>query len=499
MNLKAESIDIGTRRPIVLLHRADAKTLGVRPLDRIEIHDGDELAIGIVKLTEDLLDPGIIGITHGLPDLVGTVEVIPAPQPESVASIRRKLAGLELDDHELETIVEDIEEDRLSDVELSAYVTGSYVNGLSLWETTKLTEHMTNVGSRLSWDEPVVVDKHSIGGVAGNRVTPILVSIVAASGLTIPKTSSRAVTSPAGTADTMEVFCSVEFSRHEIRRIVEETGGCLVWGGAVDLSPVDDEMIRAQAPLSLDPPGQIVASVLSKKASVGSSHVIVEIPYGEGAKVGTLDDARDLASHFHHVGSRVGLETECAITRGSGPIGRGIGPVLEARDVLEVLSGRGPEDLRRKSLGLAEALFDLVEDRKGITGGTQSARELLDSGAALETFRSIVEAQGGDPDVERSDLQPGGHTKTITADRSGIVTDVSNEDVNRLARRAGAPGDRGAGLYVHREIGEEIDVDDELYTIHATSELKLERAIAYEVDRRVMYVADPGEVLVERM
>ena len=496
MQLTAESIDIGTRRPIVLLHRSDAGTLGVRPLDRVEIYRDGETTIGIVKVTDDLLEPGRIGVTHGLPDVSGPVEVLPAPHPESVSSIRRKLDGIELDGPELATIVADIHGDRLSDVELAAYVTGNYVNGLSLAETTQLTEHMIEAGERLSWDVDVVVDKHSIGGVAGNRVTPILVSIVAAAGLTIPKTSSRAVTSPAGTADTMEVFSPVEFSRNEIRRIVGETGGCVVWGGAVDLSPVDDEMIRAQSPLSLDPPGQVIASVLSKKVSAGSTHVVVEIPYGEGAKVSDIEEARDLAADFEHVGAHFDLELECAITRGSEPVGCGIGPVLEARDILEVLEGEGPDDLRRKSIGLADVLFELVADETDV--GPGSARELLDSGAALETFRDIVSAQGGNPDVTTSDLEPGPETETVSARRSGVVTDVSNTDVNRLAWHAGAPGDRGAGLYIHRCVGEEVSVGDDLYTIYAETDLKLERAVDYAEGRTIVNVADPGEVLIER-
>lgn len=211
---------------------------------------------------------------------------------------------------ELRTIVDDIDENRLNDVELSAYVSGVYANGLSREETRDLTEAMTDVGQVIEWDDAIIADKHSIGGVAGNRVTPVVVSIVATAGIKIPKTSSRAVTSAAGTADTMEVFCDVDYGTDGLRAIVDETGGCLVWGGSVNLSPVDDKIIRAETPLSVDPPGQIIASVLSKKRSAGSTHAVIDIPYGEGAKVESLSAARELAEDFSWMGGHLGMTIE---------------------------------------------------------------------------------------------------------------------------------------------------------------------------------------------
>lgn len=499
MELGAESIDIGTKRPVVLLHRQDASSLGVRALDRIEISYDDVSIVGIVKLTDDLLSSGSIGITHGLPTIEGPVEVLPAPHPHSSRSISRKLDGVELHDNEIATVVADINQGLLSDVEIGAFVSGSYINGLSLSETTSLTKYMIRAGSQLAWEKTPVVDKHSIGGIAGNRTTPILVSIIAAAGLTIPKTSSRAVTSPAGTADTMDVFCTIEFSKEEIRDIVESTGGCLVWGGAVDLSPVDDELIRAQTPLALDPYGLVIASVLSKKISVGSTHVIIEIPYGMEGKVESLDAARDMAVSFETVGRELGITVECAITRGSQPIGRGIGPFLEARDILAVLDGNGPRDLRRKSIQLADALFDLVSDKVDIDLSTISSNQLLESGAAMDKFREIIAAQHGDPTITVADLQPGSETSTISAHRQGIVADISNPDVNRLARMAGAPGDPAAGVYVHCDVGDTIFEGDNLFTIHAETTRKLERAVDYAADRAIIHVAKPGEVLVERV
>jgi AMP phosphorylase len=351
---------------------------------------------------------------------------------------------------------------------------------------------MVAAGRHLSWDADVVADKHSIGGVAGNRVTPVVVPLVAAAGLTIPKTSSRAVTSAAGTADTMEVFCEVSFGISEIRSIVEETGGCMVWGGAVDISPVDDKVIRAETPLSLDPPGQVIASVLSKKKAAGSTHVVIDVPFGESAKVHSLDAARELAEDFVRVGRTIGMSVECAITRGEGPIGRGIGPVLEARDVLAVLDGGGPDDLRSKSLELTRRLFDACNV-------AADPETMLDDGTARRKFEEIVAAQDGDPGVSVDDLEPGAHQATVSADRTGTVAHVDNRATNELARRAGAPRDHGAGVFLHCQAGTGVETGDDLFTVHAETREKLEEARRYIEGTDPVRIRRPGETLVESL
>jgi AMP phosphorylase len=492
MRLDVEPLDIVSRSPTVLLNESDAADLGAHPLDRVHLdHDGG-VTVGIVELTDQLVPRGTVGVTRQLAHLSGGVDVSLAPTPASVRDVRKKLGDVELEREAFERITADVAADRLSDVELGAYVAAVYANGLSLQETMHLTESMTAVGEVISWPQAVVADKHCIGGVAGNRVTPVLVPIVAAAGLTVPKTSSRAVTSAAGTADTMEVFCDVSFSGSEVKRLVDEVGACMVWGGAVNLSPVDDKIIRAETPLSLDPPGQLIASVLSKKKSAGSTHVVIDIPYGEDAKVESLADAREFATDVRRVGEHIGLTVECAITRGSQPIGRGVGPVLEARDVLETLAGAGPADLRAKSISLADVLFDCC-------GVDADATHLLDSGAADGRFREIVAAQGGDPDVSVGDLAAGRHTQVVHAERSGVVTHVGNRLVNDIARRAGAPKDAGAGVDLHCHVGDTVEVGEPLCTVHAEVAAKLDDAATLVDENEVVRVRGARETLVERV
>ena len=474
------------------MNERDAAELGAHPLDRVHLATDDGTMVAIVELTGELVSPGVVGTTRRLADVTGPVEVSLAPTPASVRYIHKKLDDIELDGEEFERIVRDVTEERLADVELGAYVAAVYTNGLSLAETMHLTERMTTAGEVISWERDVVADKHSIGGVAGNRVTPVLAPLVAAAGLTVPKTSSRAVTSAAGTADTMKVFCDVAFSKDDVERIVDEAGACLVWGGAVNLSPVDDKTIRAETPLSLDPPGQLIASVLSKKKSAGSTHVVVDIPYGEGAKVESLAAAREFATDVRRVAEHIGLTVECAITRGSQPIGRGVGPVLEARDVLETLDGAGPADLRLKSVRLADLLFDCC-------GVDAEATTLLDSGAARERFQRIVAAQGGDPEVTPGDLSVGRHTRVVHAGRSGVVTHVDNRLVNDVARRVGAPKDAGAGLDLHCRVGDAVETGERLFTVHAEVPAKLDDAGSLVDRSEAVRVRGAQETLVERV
>ncbi|MCJ7479168.1 MAG: AMP phosphorylase [Candidatus Nanohaloarchaeota archaeon QJJ-7] len=492
MNLEIEQVDMETEAPIVILNRNDAEDLGANPLDRVQISDNGQKIVGIVDITDELVEEGKLGVTDRLSYLEGEVELLLASRPESVKHIKEKLDDEELEKEDLEEIVKDINENRLNDVEMGAYVTGIYTNGLSLQETQHLTEAMTDIGDVIEWEDDILADKHSIGGVAGNRVTPIVVPIVAAAGIKIPKTSSRAITSPAGTADTMEVFADVDFSIEEIKELVEETNGCMVWGGSVNLSPVDDKIIRAEHPLSLDPEGQVIASVLSKKKSAGSTHSVIDIPYGEGSKVDNLSDARDLAKKFKRVGDHIDMEIECTITTGGEPIGRGIGPVMEARDVLQVLEGNGPEDLKLKSLRLVDIIFEMA-------GVEEEARDILESGEALEKFREIIEAQNGDPDIDTEDLELGEHRETVKAGRDGFVTHISNEMISDIARRAGAPKDLKAGIDLHRKVGAEVEEEEELFTVYAEREDKLEEAIELAEDTEAVRLRGKEASFVERV
>jgi thymidine phosphorylase len=398
------------------------------------------------------------------------------PRPlDSLSLVRGKVYGRRLEDKALQTIISDVTAGRYSDIHLSSFITACSARPLDREETINLTRAMVDVGDRLTWDASPVVDKHCVGGLPGNRTTPIVVAIAAGCGLVMPKTSSRAITSPAGTADTMETMAPVDLDLRTMRAVVEREGGCIAWGGAVRLSPADDILIRVERALDLDSEGQLVASVLSKKIAAGSSHVILDLPVGPTAKVRSAETARSLTQDLIDVAQAFGLKAQAVITDGSQPVGRGIGPALEARDVLSVLQNESaaPTDLRQRSLTLAGALLELG----GVAtpgNGEAMAVTTLNSGRAWAKFQRICEAQGG---MRRPPLSS--HQHPVIADRAGRVGGVDNRRVARIAKLAGAPDAKAAGIEVHVRLNDMIEPGQPLYTIHAEAPGELAYALDY--------------------
>lgn len=484
LRVRRVHLDTGRENVVVMSRRSRALRPEVfRGFSRIEVRSGTKTMLATLLLTDDdsvvgsddlgLAEPAFrrFGIEVG--SLVG---VSPATSPDSLDAVRSKILGRTLSADQIAAVVEDIAHFRYSDMEIAAFLVGS-ASFMTTDELLALTRSMAAAGTQLTWNRPLVVDKHSIGGIPGNRTSMIVVPIVAAHGLMIPKTSSRAITSPAGTADTMEVLARVDIGIEEMRDIVNACNGCLVWGGRVNLSPADDILISVERPLGIDTREQMVASIMSKKLAAGSNHLLVDIPAGPAAKVRTDMEAMRLRKLFEFVGDQLGITVEVMVTDGRQPIGNGIGPVLEARDVMAVLNGapEAPKDLREKSLQLAARLLECDPLVRG-GGGYARARELLDNGAARAKMQTIIDAQGS------SNIQAelGTLTIDVVADRDGVVESTDCLRLNRLARMAGAPVDKGAGIAVFKKIGDRVDAGEPLYRVFACerSEFELVSAAA---------------------
>ena len=398
----------------------------------------------------------------------------PAPL-QSFSAVRAKIYGRPLGADAAGAIVTDICAGRYSDIEMAAFITACAGKRMDLAESIGLTRAMIAAGQRLQWDSPVVVDKHCVGGLPGNRTTLLVVPIVAACGLLIPKTSSRAITSPAGSADVMETLAPVTLDIARIRAVVEREGGCIAWGGAVSLSPADDLLIRVERPLGLDSEGLLVASVLSKKIAAGSTHVLIDIPVGRTAKVRSHDAAALLAARLAGVGQALGLAVDTIITDGSQPVGRGIGPALEAFDVLAVLQGGpgAPADLRARALTLAGRVLEM--GGKAAPGqGVALAARTLESGAAWSKFQAICEVQGGlrQPPVAA-------YTTVVPAPHGGRIVAIDNRRMATLAKLAGAPAAPAAGISLQVRVGADIAAGQPLLTLHAETAGELAYAAAY--------------------
>jgi len=397
------------------------------------------------------------------------------PKPlQSLSFVRSKVYGAELTLKETRHILNDIVKGRYSDIHLAMFLTACAGNRLSHHEIINLTRAMVDVGETLSWPNDLVVDKHCVGGLPGNRTTLIIVPIVTAFGMTMPKTSSRAITSPAGTADTMETLAPVDLNLERMRRVVEQEGGCLVWGGSVDLSPADDVLIRVERIMDLDSEGSLIASVLSKKIAAGSTNIVIDIPVGLTAKVRSFERAEILKRLFETVACAFGISLKIMISDGEQPVGRGIGPALEARDVLAVLQNdpNAPQDLRARALILAGEILEFSPGVKSGTGKAIATR-LLDEGRAWQKFQAICEAQGGlrEPPIAR-------YTHMITSKEVGRVVMIDNRQLSRLAKLAGAPHDKAAGVVLYTRIDAMVEKGQPLIAIHADSKGTLRYALS---------------------
>lgn len=420
----------------------------------------------------------MLGVTEGDP-----ISVTHAPALESLASVRRRIYGHRLDAAAFAAIVGDVAAERYSDVHLAAFLTASAVLPLDEQETIDLTAAMISAGDRLAWNAPVVVDKHCVGGLPGNRTTPLVVAIVAANGLVMPKTSSRAITSPAGTADTMETLAPVDLDIPALKRVVEQEGGCIAWGGAIHLSSADDKFVRIERELDVDTEGQLIASILSKKIAAGSTHVVIDIPVGPTAKVRSEENALHLAGRMRAVAARSGLQAHCLLSDGTQPVGRGIGPALEAHDVLAILRNApdAPDDLRRRAATIAGAALEIGGKSKPGEGAALALETLAD-GRAWTKFQAICEAQGGMriPPVAKQ-------THPLSATRDGRVIHIDNRKLARLAKLAGAPDSKAAGIHLEVRLGEEVERGQPLLHVHAETYGEL----AYALD----YAAIAGDII----
>lgn len=482
--LKYKSLGIYTQNENVVYMREDCHVCiseGFEALTRIRVSNLNTSVVASLHITtSDLLRQGEIGLSQVAAKKLGvsegeTLYVSHLEPIESLSHVRAKIYNQKLDYKSYNDIISDIIEGNYSNIHLSAFITACAGDRMDIKEISDLTKAMIASGQQLNWKKEIVVDKHCIGGLPGNRTTPIVVAIAAAYGLIMPKTSSRAITSPAGTADTMEVLTNVNLTLEEIKEVVDKEGGCFVWGGTAKLSPADDILIKVEKALDIDSEGQLIASVLSKKVAAGSTHVVIDIPVGKTAKVRNQEAAQKLKKHMETVGNAVGLKVKVVITDGSQPVGKGIGPTLEAVDVLSVLQNKddAPLDLKERALLLAGELLELsekVESGKGI----ETAKELLESGKAYQKFEAICKAQGRFSKTYVAPFQ-----FEIHAPIQGRIKKINNRKIAKLAKLSGAPQSKSAGISLNVRLGDEIEKGELLYRIHAESKGELNYALEY--------------------
>ncbi len=482
MKLRIKNLNWLAGRPVAILNDKTAKKLNVFVNDRVELRNSRRV-YAIVDIFPKLIKTGEIGLSKELSEVLklknrSYVKVSTSELSAATHLIQKKVAGKKLSREEITYLISEIVHNNLTEAEIAYFTAAEKLNGMSMKETIDLTRAMVKTGTKLKFPGKYIADKHSIGGIAGNRTTPLVIAICAAAGLTLPKTSSRAITSASGTADVLETISNVELSVNKIMSIVKTTGACLAWGGSLGLAPSDDKIIRVERLLNLDIEPQLLASILSKKVAAGSKYILIDIPYGKGSKITTLRKAEKLGKKFRFIGKSFKLKIKVVYTKGSEPIGNGFGPVLEMIDVIAVLknSEDQPIDLREKSLFLSSELMKLCN----IKNSKKKAEELLSSGKAYEKFKEIINAQNGKNNFDRKieALHLAKYKKLIKVNKTGRITEISNKGINSLCRTLGTPETISAGAYLHKHVGK-VKKGEPLITLYSESKTKLIEAVDY--------------------
>ncbi len=399
-------------------------------------------------------------------------------QAVAVSAIQKKLLGKSLSYREIFSLMDEISHQRLNPILTTYFVAAGFKEGFSDEELYFLTKAMAQTGSQLRFNG-IVADKHSTGGLAGTRTTMILVPIIAAAGLKIPKNSSRAITTPAGTADTMEILAPVTFTPDKIERFVGEVGGCIVWGGHLGLAPADDIIIQVEQPLAFESFDKVIVSIMAKKIASGATHLVLDLPVGLTLKIHNTKDAEMIERKFSFLAKKFGVKMIADINHTLEPAGHSVGPSLEARDVLKVLLQKPdrPVVLEEKTLRLAGKLLDLCFDHHKPGDGERLAADILKSGKAYAKMREIIKIQGGDPDIDVDDISIGIHKYEVLAEKKGTITSFQNLNLTSVAKVLGCPADKKAGIYLERRIHEKVDRHDILCVLYSSDKWRLKEAI----------------------
>ena len=488
MELKIKILKWSAGAPVAILNEKTAEIIGVKTKGRIFIKTISKKPKGvstIIDTAKTLVKPNEIAISSELRERLPLnsgqkVDVDLAPNPRSLAFIKKKMNGEMLSQNEINEIISDIITNSLSEAEIALFISAMYEEGMKMEETIFLINAVLKSGQRLKLKGKFVVDKHSIGGIPGNRTTPIVVSICAAAGLIFPKSSSRAITTPAGTADVVETIADVDFTIPELKKIVKKVGACLIWGGSLEIVPADEKIITIEKILNIDPESQLLASIMSKKLALGAKYILIDIPYGKNAKV-NKKKALHLKRKFEFLGHHFKKVLKVVLTRGDEPIGNGIGPALEIIDILKILSRAEdrPLDLEKKSIFLAGEIFEMTgKTPKG--KGQILAKEMLDSGKAIKKFKDIIKAQRGS--LHR--LRLAKFKKDIFMKSNGKIFEIDNKKITSLARIAGCPMDKSSGLYLYKHVGNRLKKGEKLLTIYTESKSRLREAINFYIEQK---------------
>ena len=413
----------------------------------------------------------------------------PAPSPvRAVDVIRKKRDGRELSRAEIEYLVQACTGGQIPDYQVSAWLMAVILRGMTRAETAVLTDAMLHSGDVLDFsDLPAKkVDKHSTGGV-GDKTSLVLAPVVAAGGLLVPMISGRGLGHTGGTLDKLESIpgFNVNLPVPEFRRVLGQCG-CAMIGQTAEIAPADRKLYALRdVTATVESPYLICASIMSKKLAEGIDALVLDVKTGSGAFMKEEKDAVFLAELMVETGKRMGKSVLALITNMDQPLGRNAGNSLEVIEVLDVLRGGGPADLRELCLELAGWMFHLGGAAQTVQEGRQTSAKLIASGKALEKFRQMVTLQGGDARVvdDPQRLPQSTGKMEVVSPAAGRITAMDCEAVGTACVVLGGGREKkedsvdpAVGVVLHRKVGDEVAVGESLCTVHYNSQTRGGRA-----------------------
>ena len=416
----------------------------------------------------------------------------------AVEIISAKRDSVELTDPQIDWIVDAYTRGVVADEQMSSLLMAILLNGMNMREISRWTDAMINSGERMNWSalSRKTADKHSTGGV-GDKITLPLAPLVAACGGAVPQLSGRGLGHTGGTLDKLESIPGwrASLTNDEMLKVLQDCGAVICAAGA-GLAPADKKLYALRDVTGTVPAIPLIASsIMSKKIAEGTSALILDVKTGSGAFMSDPLKARELAQTMVELGTRAGVNTRALITAMDVPLGLTAGNALEVRESVEVLAGGGPADIVELTLVMAREMLDAA----GIKA-TMDPADALKNGAAMDVWRQMISAQGGDPDAK---LPVAREQHVVTAESSGEIIEMNAMAVGISAWRLGAGRSRqgeavqaGAGIEIHAKPGEQIKAGDPLFTLHTDESPRFERAL--EVLQGAVRISSTGEK-VERL
>ncbi len=499
MTFTAHKLDILTNDQFIcLINKHDAEKYGITAGDSLYITTQTHKT-GItlfVDITTNLVETGTLGLFndvwlnhkfHNGEEVVAEL----SHDGKSAKIISEKLQGKILTKDQIAYVIGDIARGEISPVLTSAWVCAGFNPGFNEKEIEYMTLALANSGEKLNWNGRIALDKHSIGGIGGKAITPIVISILAnLPGIVVPNTSSRAITTASATTDMLESIMKMSFCIDELYKFVENENAFMVWGGGIDLAPADDKIIKVQKQIGIESSDKVISSIIAKKIAQGITHMVLDIPYGKYAKVKSKSEAIEFSHKFRDLASKFGIRVVDHIRQVFGIDGNALGPNLEIREVLKIFEADQTCShlVLENSLIMAAKVIEL-SNLAPAGAGIDIAKDIFTSGKAEEKFRKIVEMQGGKANLHSENISIGHIQVDINSDRSGDVAYIISRKAFEICKALGNPHIKEAGIYFWKKPGDSVRVGDKLMTLYAKNDGRMNLAL------KVLKDNDPFEIV----